>query len=779
MRAAWHLSRTNGRITEAMLKETAAQHAYRAIAFFDDSLSHGLPPTNTAVRRADLERAQKGETLLLATETASKEIVLRIYTPLRKGVLVVTLPGNALGDIFSGFHLLGNGRLFLLEQDGSFLEAAPGDAAVAGDGLIRTERSEQDAGMAEALRRMRQGESGIGEHVRDGTRHVVAFGPQSGAEGWSLGVSVPVAEMAFARSRAVLLLAEAMILLVGGGLAFLAAKRLAQPFLVIEEQEESLRALRKTAAEAQEAKRDFFANISHEMRTPLNAIIGLSEHLLEAGNIPPESQHSLRNIHDSGITLLRITNDILEISKIESGKTKIILVEYDLPGVIRDTVRQNLALIAEKPVRLILRVDETLPVKLLGDVPRVREIFATLLGNACKHTQEGTVAWFLSWERRGDEVWLVSTIEDTGHGIWQDDGLESIFSSPEEEEAWHNSNIEGAGLGLVVTRKLVDMMGGEIRVESEHGKGSTCTARFRQHFLTETIIGREGAASLERLGEPGGLAAADARTACVQLPEARVLVVDDFAVSLEATREILQAYGMQIDCAGSGPEAIERIRAAEVRYNAVFMDHMMPGMDGIEATHVIRTEIGTDYAKTVPIIALTANALAGNEKIFLSQGFQEYLTKPVDPEQMDPIIRYWVRDRRVAPHASANMLAQAARHDIVGIDWKKGREHFGGDEESYRSALEAYATNTTRLLVKIRAVQEETQAEYADAIRDIREGSYDIGAEQIGEQAETLEHAVLDGKFDFVSQGNPIFIALLEKLLADIRTEITMDDDPS
>jgi CheY-like chemotaxis protein len=248
-------------------------------------------------------------------------------------------------------------------------------------------------------------------------------------------------------------------------------------------------------------------------------------------------------------------------------------------------------------------------------------------------------------------------------------------------------------------------------------------------------------------------------------------VADD----LDVLRGFLEAYGMQVDCAASGQEAIARIRAATVNYNAIFMDHMMPGMDGIETTRVIREEIGTDYARMVPIIALTANALAGYEKIFSSQGFQEYLTKPVDSGQVDTVIRHWVRNRTWTPGKP-----RKTGHRIAGIDWNKGLARFGGDEERYRAALESYVANTAHFLDKIRDVHAEMLSEYSAIVHDIKENSYAIEAHLIGEQAETLEHAARDGKFDFVSQGNPTFILLLENLLADITVDVadTLSDAP-
>jgi CheY-like chemotaxis protein len=254
------------------------------------------------------------------------------------------------------------------------------------------------------------------------------------------------------------------------------------------------------------------------------------------------------------------------------------------------------------------------------------------------------VCWSIATERDGDDVWLVSTITDSGIGIRPED-IDKLFMDYNQVNVKDNRAIEGTGLGLAITKNLVQLMDGTVGVESTYGTGSTFHVRLRQGFVGDTSIGSEVAKNLKKFKYFDEKHIRSQEFIRIRLPYARVLIVDDVPVNLDVARGMMQPYQMQIDCVTSGEEAIDLVRSAEVRYSAIFMDHMMPGMDGIEATRIIREEIGTDYAKSVPIIALTANAIAGNEEIFLSKGFQAFLSKPIDIQRMDQVIRKWVRDR--------------------------------------------------------------------------------------------------------------------------------------
>jgi signal transduction histidine kinase/DNA-binding response OmpR family regulator len=417
-------------------------------------------------------------------------------------------------------------------------------------------------------------------------------------------------------------------------------------FFRLNRENRLLEELNQVAQSAANAKSNFLANMSHEMRTPLNAIIGLSELSLSSGELTGESAGNVTKVYNSGVTLLGLVNDILDLSKIEADKFEIVPADYGLPSLINDTVILNTLRIGEKPIIFDLEVDGALFSVLHGDALRVKQVFNNLLSNAFKYTKKGRVSWNVVSERDGDSVWLVSEIKDSGIGIRSED-IDKLFIDYGQMDVKSNQAIEGTGLGLAITKNLVQTMDGTIEVESVYGVGSTFRVRMRQGFVSDTRIGSEAAENLKKFKYFSENHVRSEALTRIRLPYARVLVVDDVPVNLDVAAGMMEPYQMQVDCVTSGEEAIELIRDGEMRYNAIFMDHMMPGMDGIEATRIIREEIGSDYAKSVPIIALTANAIEGNEELFLGKGFQAFLSKPVDVQRLDQVVRKWVRDREL------------------------------------------------------------------------------------------------------------------------------------
>ncbi len=406
---------------------------------------------------------------------------------------------------------------------------------------------------------------------------------------------------------------------------------------------------KEKAVAASKAKADFLAGVSHEIRTPLNAIIGLGEIELNK-NPAEETRKNLEKIYDSGMILLNIINDLLDITKIESRRFELASVEYQTASFINNTATLNMVRIGSKPINFVLEVDENLPAKLIGDELRIKQILNNLLSNAIHYTNKGFVKLSIKAETPSKQdalpapdstIIMVCAVEDTGIGI-KPENLEKIFGFYEQIDMKRRRNIEGTGLGLSICKNLIKLMGGTITAQSEYGKGSVFTARIPQQIADKTPLGRPLADNLEKFhfSEEKRERRKNIRN---PMPYGKVLIVDDVDINLEVARGIMEPYGMIIDCVQSGAEAARLIREQKTLYDAVFMDHMMPEMDGIEAVKLIRSE-PSDYARNVPVIALTANAIIGNEKMFLENGFQDYLSKPIDTAKLDVILNKWVRN---------------------------------------------------------------------------------------------------------------------------------------
>ena len=536
---------------------------------------------------------------------------------------------------------------------------------------------------------------------------------------------------------------------------------------------------------ANQAKSVFLANMSHEMRTPLNAIIGLSEMSLEINWLDDETRTNFEKINSAGMTLLSTVNDILDISKIEAGKVELIPIEYDTPSLLNDTISQSILHLDEKPVQFVLDIDENLPAKLYGDELRIKQIFNNFLSNAFKYTKAGSVELGMHCEQEGDTVWMTVSIRDTGMGI-RPENINKLFDDYAQMDMQANRAVMGTGLGLPITKKVVDMMGGSISVESEYGKGSVFTVKLPQKFVSDEVIGPEVANNLK------GFSYVDqkrnqGKLERIGLPYARVLVVDDVPTNLDIAKGFMKPYGMQIDCVSSGQMAIDAIRDESVRYNAVFMDHMMPEMDGVEATRIIREEIGTEYAKSVPIIALTANAIAGNEEMFLSKGFQAFLSKPIDIPRLDSVIRQWVRDkeqeklfleqqgempetqeRRAPSDRRSGIDRRILGLGIAGLNIDKGIKRFDGDEDTYFIVLRSFAANTPLLLEKIKEPGLDTLVDYGIAVHGIKGSSCGICADTVADVAEALEKAANSKGYDFIVAHNASFLEAAWQLLSEI-----------
>jgi len=396
----------------------------------------------------------------------------------------------------------------------------------------------------------------------------------------------------------------------------------------------------KSAEAANEAKSHFLAKMSHEIRTPMNAIIGISQIQLQQGNLSDKCVNAFENIYTSGNSLVNIINDILDLTKIETGKLELNPAEYNIPEFINDTVRLNMVRIGSKPINFILDVKEDFPSLLFGDELRLKQILNNLLSNAIKYTDEGHVKLSVSHSRENDEVSLCFVVEDTGQGMKLED-KERLFTEYTRFATDANRTIEGTGLGLSITKTLAEMMSGTISVETEYGKGSVFTVVVRHGAVDCDTIGNDVAAQLCSHTFRSSTQLVSLHENRENTLSGKVLIVDDVRTNLLVAEGLIEPYGVEIKTAVSGFEALDIIQGGE-EFDIIFMDHMMPKMNGIETVKKIR-----DGGYNGIIVALTANAIVGQEEMFLENGFDGFISKPIDLKQLDAVLNKHINSKEI------------------------------------------------------------------------------------------------------------------------------------
>jgi len=638
----------------------------------------------------------------------------------------------------------------------------------------------------------------------------------------------------------------------------------------IKEMEKKLRKALREAIDASNIKSDFLAKMSHEIRTPMNAIIGMAELVLR-DDITNNTREQITTIRHASSNLLSIIDDLLDFSIIESGNMQIQPVSYSLPSLIHDVSNIIRTKVSGTLVKYVVNIDSRLPYSLIGDVARIRQVLINILGNAVKHTHEGHISLTVIGVPGVSALDLLFMIEDTGSGI-KKEHIDSLFA----EYYQVHSGTDGVGLGLAITHGLVSVMGGNISVESEPGKGTIFTitipqkmetpgklanvenpldkksliyeyheimavslyyaidslgircdiaenydtfcermhkdtynyvfvskALFEEHkttilrlcansrivllseFCESAPIGNWSNITLpanvvnvanvfNSVTDPHTLSHGYEHHVVFSAPGARVMVVDDISTNLIVIAGLLEPYYMSVELCLSGAEALEKVQAGQ--YDLVFMDYRMPDMDGVETTERIRDlDRDNPYYSKLPIIALTADAVAGRKEMFLKCGFNDFMSKPIDADKLNSVLERWIPlDKQISsgiirsnltPPAAATEISES----IPGIDVHQGIRLSGGTIEYFYETLASYHSDISERLDILRdCVDAKDLQKYITIVHAIKSASANIGAGDVSGAAFALENAGLNEDWDFITGNNEKFITFLEKMLKDI-----------
>lgn len=486
---------------------------------------------------------------------------------------------------------------------------------------------------------------------------------------------------------------------------------------------------RQAAIQANQEKTDFLMRMSHDIRTPLNTILGMNEMILREDS-SQEIQSYACNIENAGQYLLSLLSDLMDISQIETGNLKLKEIEYDVRSMLQNLMTMVQIKKDKKKVEFHTDIDYSLPSRLCGDMVHLEQAIGNLLTNAIKYTEKGCVTLRIRKESvEGEFISIMVSVEDTGCGIRPED-MERLFRSYERLEQEHNSKVEGYGLGLAIASQLVRLMGGEIKVESEYGKGSCFFFLLRQRIVDQSPI---GSAQQELIWMEDNV------IRHMMAPDATILVVDDNEMNRVIMKKLLQPTRMRVDTASSGAECLQAV--CRRRYDLILMDDMMPELNGTETLHAMEQKKG-NLCKNTPVVMLTANAVDGVREYYLAEGFCDYLAKPVAPKQLEKLLQQ---------HISKNL--QESYCSIKGINLDMGMMYCGDSQEIYREVMEVFCEMGETMPERMEELyQKKDWSAYQIQVHSLKSSAMNIGAKELSCHAKELERAVKTNDIETVTE---------------------------
>ena len=539
----------------------------------------------------------------------------------------------------------------------------------------------------------------------------------------------------------------------------------------------------KNAVEKAEKARDIFlANMSHELRTPINTILGLNELILRESQEEAVKEYA-RDIRQAGNILLALVSDILDFSKLEAEKMELTEGIYDVSSLLNDLINSISVQQRRKKLDLVLEIAPDIPYKLFGDEIHIRQIIGNLLSNAIRYTEKGRVTLHVSWkELPKDSMEIYVIVKDTGVGIKEED-IPKLFNAFQRMDSATRSKDDRTGLGLAITQRLIEMMGGKLEVQSIYGLGSAFSFRIVQKIVDRSPLGdfekqyKDSLRSIEDYHEK------------FIAPMGRILIVDDNAMNLAVAQGLLKGTRLQIDVASSGEECLELIKRKT--YHLICMDHMMPVMDGVQTLHAIR-ELEGNPSRDIPVIALTANAVAGARELYLQEGFQDYLTKPIDADKFENMlieylpsnVVYLTNSRNISNEYEQTQEEGDGEFDIresqlylMGFNLRNGLRYMGGDKALYGKVLRDFHSILQEKETALKDfLQKGDMPGYTIIVHSLKGNARNVGADDLADEAFELEKMAKAGQLEDVTVRSPILFGMMNTMRNSLRVYLETED---